>query len=554
MPPACRALFLAFAVSAAAVFAQTAWADDLANVCPNPLVVQFDWLPASEHGPLFHLIGVDGEVSEGRYEGEIDDTGLTLTLLTGGEGLGLGHGESAYFSLHAGNSKAGLTPHLAMVGTDNAFIFSRKFPTLQVLALLERSPSALFWDPESYPEGFQSIDDLIAFADSNRGKIYVSTVDRTYGKYLVDQGVPRNVFMEGYRGDLENFVVQGGVWLNQGFVTNEVYALEHGRNWNKPLDFLLVSDFGYDLYTSALSIAAHRKQELAPCLERFIPRVQQAMLQYYAAPEEIAQFLETANEGALSPAWWRTPVELSLAAARTAREEGLVGNGPNTIVGDFHYPRIDQLLDYLRSHLDERALPRVASVDVATNRFIDAALGFDAPTKTDDAALPQNVFYEGPLEPINTPRGDMQRLVLGFADAWANCRPAAMNNVFSEDVVFAYPGKKHIGRAAALADLDAFCDVAEATSFYFPEDAFYIDVEAGRIAAEVQFRSTVAGEKQVVNDVWIATVIDGKIAVLKEYLDGRVKILQAEGRLNYDEGAAFLTPWPSQVEATGAIE
>jgi hypothetical protein len=37
--------------------------------------------------------------------------------------------------------------------------------------------------------------------------------------------------------------------------------------------------------------------------------------------------------------------------------------------------------------------------------------------------------------------------------------------------------------------------------------------------------------------------------VLKEYLDGRVRDLQAAGVLTYDWDAEFLTPWPERTEA-----
>ncbi|MEH3106933.1 MAG: nuclear transport factor 2 family protein [Sphingomonas fennica] len=162
------------------------------------------------------------------------------------------------------------------------------------------------------------------------------------------------------------------------------------------------------------------------------------------------------------------------------------------------------------------------------------------------AALPPGVVYDGPMERAGSVRGRYQRLVLDLAGVWAGCDAGLMRRTLSPDVDFSYPGRRVRGIEAALADLAAFCAVATDRSVYFPKDAFYIDEKAGRIAAEVQFRTTEKGERQVVNDVWIATVKDGRIAIIKEYLDGRVRRLQAEGVLGYDEGAAFLTPWPAK--------
>lgn len=172
-----------------------------------------------------------------------------------------------------------------------------------------------------------------------------------------------------------------------------------------------------------------------------------------------------------------------------------------------------------------------------------------APASVSDAAAARpTVIYTGPVEKRGSQRAAYQQLMLDIAHIWADCDAALMRRTFTANVDFSYPGRRLIGIDAALADLDGFCKVATDRSIYFPKDAFYIDTRNGRIAAEVQFRVTQNGEKQVVNDVWIATVRDGQVSVIKEYLDGRVRLLQAEGKLTYGEDAPFLTPWPPRVE------
>lgn len=154
------------------------------------------------------------------------------------------------------------------------------------------------------------------------------------------------------------------------------------------------------------------------------------------------------------------------------------------------------------------------------------------------------VRYDGPLEWAGSTRGRYQALILDLAAVWASCDKDLMRRTLSADVDFSYPGRRIHGIDTALEDLAGFCAVATDRSIYFPKDAFYIDPANGRIAAEVQFRVTQNGQKQVVNDVWVATVRNGRIAVIKEYLDGRVRHLQADGTLTYGEDAEFLTPWP----------
>lgn len=174
---------------------------------------------------------------------------------------------------------------------------------------------------------------------------------------------------------------------------------------------------------------------------------------------------------------------------------------------------------------------------------------FALPLAAPAAEMRPNVVFVGPLEPEGGLRGAMQQRIFDFAAAWANCDHDAMRRAMAAEVDFSFPTTRIIGLDGVLADLDLFCSYSRDTSVWFPADAFYIDESVGRVAVEVQFRTTRKGLKQVVNDVWVATLRDGKIVVLKEYLDGRVKDLQAQGVLELEESPAFLTPWPPRTEA-----
>jgi ketosteroid isomerase-like protein len=167
-----------------------------------------------------------------------------------------------------------------------------------------------------------------------------------------------------------------------------------------------------------------------------------------------------------------------------------------------------------------------------------------------------NVTFGGPLEPRDTPRGVLQWAILDMAKAWADCDPSLMDALIADDIDFSFPTTRLQGREAVLEDLAAYCgeqaqSPPETVSFYLPDDAFYIDVAQKRVAAEIQFREFRRGRQQVTNDVWIATIEDGRFTILKEYLDGRVRDLQAAGILTYDWNADFLAPWPPRTEAWG---
>lgn len=375
--PLALAAGLAASAATAGEFAEANYTTPLADVCPNPLVLQKDWLMQAEHGPIIQMIGAGGTMEQGIYKGPLGSTGIELQILEGGGGIGLGDGETSYSALFMGNSKAGVRPHLAYHELDNAFIFSKRFPAVGVFAPLDVAPTVLFWDEATYPGGFSSIEDLQEFAASDQGKIYVSTIARTFGKFLVESGVPEDAFIEGYRGDGENFVVNNGTWLNQGFLTSEVYKFETGNNWSKPIGYITLNDLGYVNYTGMVSVAKDRMDELAPCLEKLVPIMQQATVDFAKDPAEVAEVVVAFNDGGFGTSWWKSSTELVDYAAKTMVESGIIGNGADDTVGDFDMDRVSAVFDIVRDSLDERSSEDVTPEDVVTNRFIDTSIGLD---------------------------------------------------------------------------------------------------------------------------------------------------------------------------------
>jgi hypothetical protein len=373
-----------FAITASALstgafageFAQTHYTTPLADVCPSPLIIQKDWLMQVEQGPIIQMIGSGGTMETGVYKGPLGSTGIELMILEGGGGIGMGDGETAFSTLFTGNSKAGVLPHLGYNELDNAFIFSERFPTVGIFAPLDVAPTSLFWDQGTYPDGFATIDDLKAFAESDAGKIYLSTITRTFGKFFVESGIPSDVFIEGYRGDGENFLVNNGTWLNQGFSTSEVYKFANGNNWEKPIDFVSLFDLGYTVYTGMLSVSKNRLEELSPCFEKVVPIMQQAAIDFANDPAEVIETVVAFNEGNFSAPWWNTSLELSTWASNALVEQGLIGNGPNDVIGDFDMDRSASFLSLIQADFDDRAMENVTPDDVITNQFIDPSIGF----------------------------------------------------------------------------------------------------------------------------------------------------------------------------------
>lgn len=124
--------------------------------------------------------------------------------------------------------------------------------------------------------------------------------------------------------------------------------------------------------------------------------------------------------------------------------------------------------------------------------------------------------------------------------AWAEGDGEQFRATLHPDVTFAWPGKRldYDGVVAAFED---WCAAFEDTEFDFHR----MLVDGNDFALEYRFSSTriSTGARQSVGTVAIGEVRDGRIFVLKEYLDGRVSRLQEAGELPVDEGEEPF-PWP----------
>jgi len=139
---------------------------------------------------------------------------------------------------------------------------------------------------------------------------------------------------------------------------------------------------------------------------------------------------------------------------------------------------------------------------------------------------------------------EIKKLVLDMAAAWKNGDADLLNEILHDDVIFAYPGRR-LNKVQTLDDLLYFRDNFKDTQVYINE----IIVEGDKVAVEWQFATTniETDERQVVSDGIIGKVKDGKIILWKEYLDGRIKNLQASGELTYEEGLEPY-PWPERIK------
>ena len=338
----------------------------LAEVCPDPVVIQTDWFPEAEHGALYNLIGddytidTDRKVVSGALISGGESMGVTVEVRTGGPAIG--------FQQPIQQMYVETDIMLGYVSTDEAVFGAEDTPTLAVMAPLEKNPQIIMWDPETYPD-VQTIADLgeagaivNVFAGGSFIDIFVSE-----GILSADQVDP------SYDGSPARWVAEGGAIAQQGFASAEPYTYENEiAEWGKPVAFQLIHDAGLEIYSQALAIRAGELEELRPCLEVLIPIIQQSVVDYAADPDHANAIIVDAVTQ--YDDFWVYNEGLAEFSVATQLELGLIGNGPDTTVGNIEPDRVQGVIDKM-SGAGLGVMEGLEASDLVTNEFIDESIG-----------------------------------------------------------------------------------------------------------------------------------------------------------------------------------
>lgn len=367
----------AVAATTGASFAATHFTTKLAGYCPSTITVQTNWLPEADHGALYELIGGGGTMAQYSYEGPLGSSGVKLDILSGGPGDA---GLETAVTLYTGNPVARVTPDLTMGSIESTILLSKKFPTVGVVSLQEHDPQVLIYDPHE----FSHLDSIAAFvAAAKKGaKFYVSSLNTSYVRFLIEKGVPSGSFIGGYSGDLDKFVTGGGMIINQGYSDAEVYTLEHETpSWDKPVDYTYVYKLGLNDYDEVVQVRKSRLKALSPCLERLVPMIQQAEIDYLEHPAVVNATLARFNPK-FGASYWSTPVAASNFADHVMATQDIVGNsdGGKGPVGAFDIGRMAKVVSTLLPiYAAEKAgtfEPKLTAGQIVTNAFIDPSVKF----------------------------------------------------------------------------------------------------------------------------------------------------------------------------------
>ncbi len=347
-------------------------------VCPANIVIQSDWFPEPEHGMAYNLIGAGGEqdASNGVYSGPLQAKYADRFTTS----------EVPNIEVRAGGPFLGdqLVTQLSFLDDDITFAFqsndqgiqfSQDFPMLAVMAPLEINPQVLLFDPDEYD--FSSISEV---ADSDATVLAFSD-QSTWVKFFVGTGQIRQEQLDpSYSGSAARFLTEDNI-MSQAFVSNEVYKYENViEGWQKPIGWLLMHDSGYEIYSQPMVIRADRKAELDECLKVMVPIFQQAAIDYITTDwGPVNEMLTTYVTDMAS--FWLLDEGINTAAVEIMLDLGIVGNGPDSTLGNFDLDRVQRTIDQLLPIYEADGLdsfnPDLTAEDLVTNEYIDPSIGLD---------------------------------------------------------------------------------------------------------------------------------------------------------------------------------
>ncbi len=344
----------------------------LKGVCPDTVIVQTDWFAESEYGVYYHMLGPGTKIdtAKKRLVGPLvvqgQDTGVKLEVRYGGPAIGFQQVSAQMYS------DKSIT--LGQVSTDEAVQNSGKLPTLAVMAPTEISPYMIMWDKNKHPD-FNTIADI---GQTPTKVLYYGT--DTYMLYLLGAGILRPGQVDGsYQGAPDRWVATGGEIAEAGFATSEPYLYKHelGAGKSYDVDLQLINDTGYPNYAEALVIRTEDKGELAPCLKKLVPIVQQSLVDFIDNPAETNKLIIKAVEADKKDVWTYSS-KMADYAVTTMKDLGLVSNGSNATIGDIDQARIKHMIDILAPIFASKKVqtkPGLVPTDLYTNEFIDTKIG-----------------------------------------------------------------------------------------------------------------------------------------------------------------------------------
>jgi hypothetical protein len=350
--------------SAAASGPLTSYETGLSGVCPSTISVQANWWPSSDDAFLFDLIGPNGttDTSKNTYSGPIGNSGVTLTILSGGPGASYQTDTALAYEND---------PYLFMESTDEQISNSAQHPTTAVFAWYQQYPLIFLWGNQKW--NFTSLQQIAA-----SGTKVLALSSGTYLGLFEKEGLLTKAQVDtSYNGAPARFVAADGNIIQQGFVDEEPYQLQYETSaWGKPVKFLLVGNKEFPVYQDELAVRPDELAAKTPCLKKLIPLFQEASIQYAKNPASAEKAVVNFTNSLKG-----TGVAVSAGLANYAYtaqlKYGLIANGTDGTYGSFDFTEIQSAITKLTPVFESEGVHPKAGLtpsDLVTNQFLDPSI------------------------------------------------------------------------------------------------------------------------------------------------------------------------------------
>lgn len=341
----------------------SATGSSLAGVCPSTIKIQTSWYPEAEKGAIYQIVGPDGTIdtNNGSYSGTVD--GVTVSVLAGGPYLG---NQSTIARMYSDSSIL-----LGEVSTDDAIETAGSHPVVAVVAPMQASPKAVVFDPSVYH--FTSIADV-----GKSGATILKAGEDASSDLLVAGGdISSSQLDYSWDGSPGRFVASGGKDVIIDYATEAPYSLEHLQQWGKPMSSILLTSGGYTSYENALSVTPQNEQKYSACLQKFVPIMQQAFVDYAKNPTPMNnQMIKYATE-AKSPTVL-TPASTAFAD-KVLVDKKILADGTDGVAGSFDTTRVTKLIASMtkvagKLHVSIKS--GLTAADIVTDKYLDTSISF----------------------------------------------------------------------------------------------------------------------------------------------------------------------------------
>ena len=231
----------------------------------DKLILQLNWFPEAEHGGFYAA----------KVHGIFEKYNLDVEILPGGKTSNIPQ------ELTIGRIQFGI-----INGDELLLARESGVDIVSLLAPLQTSPRCILVRADSGIEKFEQLSGLTM--QLGAGQPFI--------EFMKSKGFLENVKIVPYQGSVAGLVSGTGVG-QQAYVFSEPLLAEQA---NVPVKSLMVSDAGFNPYTSLLATTTEYTKKNPELVKRMVQACQEGWQKYLSEPEETNKYILTQNEHGLT--------------------------------------------------------------------------------------------------------------------------------------------------------------------------------------------------------------------------------------------------------------